>query len=251
MPRDRIAIRPGRGKTAGSPIVRLQRNYLQRLADDRKYHDWLPTAIDAPGADPVMLRRYGFDVLVDDRKSDPARIKSAIDKGFFLMPRLSGISAKTDPQQVLAEVDAYPHKEAVAFWQIGEGLGRKREIKTREEELSKVRQVVTAMRQLPAEYSRLTTAEVDGDLPLYSRAPGNLDTIGIQPLLWASVHDPAGRPGVSQSTAAADGACPIPGASSGPGFPPRHRRSSPPTSGARMFRRHGEFPGSVPRSSGS
>ena len=143
-----VASRPGAGKTASSPIVRLERNRLQRLAEDRKYHDWLPTAIDAPGADVITLRQYGFDLLVDDRKSDPARIKTAIDKGFLLLPRLTGISAQTDPQQVLAEVDAYPHKDAVAFWQIGEGLGRKREIKARDDELSKVRKVVTAMRQL-------------------------------------------------------------------------------------------------------
>ena len=44
------------------------------------------------------------------------------------------------------------------------------------------------MRQLPAEFSRITTGLVDGDLPLYSRAPGNLDTIGIQPQLWASAR---------------------------------------------------------------
>jgi hypothetical protein len=188
--RRRVGNRPGAGKTAAAPVVRLERNYLQRLADDRKYHDWVPTAIDAPGADPITLRRYGFDVLVDDRKSDPARIKAAVDKGFFLMPRLSGITAKTDPQQVLAEVDEYPHKEAVAFWQIGERLGRKREIKVRTEELNQVREVVTAMRQLPDEFSRITTALVEGELPLYSRAPGNLDTIGIQPLVWGSAQAP-------------------------------------------------------------
>ena len=72
-----------------------------------------------------MLRRYGFDMLVDDRKSKPERINQALDKKFFLMPRLSGITARTDPQQILAEVEAYPHKDAAAFWQIGEGLGRK------------------------------------------------------------------------------------------------------------------------------
>src|SRR5208337_4227105 len=145
-------------------------------------------------ADVTELRRYGFDVLVDDRKSDPERIKTAIDKGFLLMPRLSAISAKTDPQELLEEVGAYPHKDVVAFWQIGECLGRKREMKCRDEELSRARKVVTAMRQLPAEFSRITTGLVDGDLPLFSRAPGNLDTIGIQPLLWASGQDPRHGP---------------------------------------------------------
>ena len=181
--------RPSAGKTVIDPIVRLDRNRLRRQGQDRKYHDWLPTAIDAPGADVTELRRYGFDVLVDDRKSDPERIKTAIDKGFLLMPRLSAISAKTDPQELLEEVGAYPHKDVVAFWQIGESLGRKREMKSRDEELSRARKVVTAMRQLPAEFSRITTGLVDGDLPLFSRAPGNLDTIGIQPQLWASSQE--------------------------------------------------------------
>ena len=182
--------RPGAGKTVIDPLLRLDRNLLRRLGEDRKYHDWLPTAIDAPGADVTELRRYGFDLLVDDRKSDPERIKTAIEKGFLLMPRLSPISSKTDPANCSTEVEKYPYKDSVAFWQIGEGLGRKRELKTREEELARSRKVVTAMRQLPAEFSRITTGLVDGDLSLFSRAPGNLDTIGIQPLLWASSQDP-------------------------------------------------------------
>ena len=77
----------------------------------------------------------------------------------------------------------------MAFWQVGEGLGRKREIKARDEELSRTRKVITAMRSSPR-FSRITTALVDGDLPLYSRAPGDLDTIGIQPLLWGSAQEP-------------------------------------------------------------
>jgi hypothetical protein len=181
--------RPGASKTGIDPIVRLDRNRLRKLGNDRKYHDWLPTAIDAPGADVTELRRYGPDVLVDDRKSDPERIKTAIDKGFLLMPRLSPISSKTDPRELLEEVEKYPHKDFVAFWQIGEGLGRKRELTTRDAELARARQLVTAMRQLPADFSRITTGLVDGDLSLYSRAPGNLDTIGIRPQVWASSQD--------------------------------------------------------------
>ena len=181
-----VAGRSSTANGASAAIVRLDRNRLRRLADDRKYHDWLPTAIDAPGADLGELRRYGFDLLVDDRKSDPARIKGALEKGFLLMPRLTSLSSRTDPAVLLEEVKAYPYKQAVAFWHIGEGLGRKREIKDRDEELSRTRQFVTAMRQLPPEFSRITTGLVDGDLPLFSRTPGDLDTIGIQPLLWAS-----------------------------------------------------------------
>ena len=43
--------RPQRGQAR--PMVRLDRNRLRRLGDDRKYHDWLPTAIDAPGRRPA------------------------------------------------------------------------------------------------------------------------------------------------------------------------------------------------------
>ena len=69
---------------------------------------------------------------------------------------------------------------------LGDGLGRKRELKTRDAELTRTRKLIEQMRQLPTEYSHFTTAIVDGDLPLFARAPGNLDTIGVQPLLWAS-----------------------------------------------------------------
>ena len=169
--------------------VRLERNRLRRLGDDHKYHDWLPTAIDAPGADVTELRRYGLDVLVDDRKSDPERIKTAIEKGFLLMPRLSAISPQTDPDKLLQEIEEYPHKDAVAFWQIGDRLGSKRELRDRDEELARARKVVTAMRQLPAEFSRITTGVVAGNLSFYSRAPGNLDTIGIQPQIWGSSQE--------------------------------------------------------------
>jgi hypothetical protein len=182
--------RTGGGKSARLPIVRLDRNRLRRLGEDRKYHDWLPTAIDAPGADVAELRRYGFDLLGDDLRSDPERIKTAIERGFLLLPRLSGISSKTDPQELISQVGSYAYKDAVAFWQIGEGLGRKRELKARDDELAMTRKLVTAMRQLPADFSRITTGKVDGDLALFSRAPGNLDTIGIQPQLWASAQDP-------------------------------------------------------------
>jgi hypothetical protein len=182
------AAGPGRqgAKAAASPPARLDDNFLRRLAEPRKLRDWFPVAIDAPGADVTELRRYGFDVLVDDRKSDPKRIRTAIDKGFLLMPRLSPVGAKADPGTLAEEIAAYPFKDSVAFWDIGEGLGRRRELKTREQELNATRKLVSTMRQLPGGISRITTARVDGDLPFYSRPPSNVEMMGIQPLLWAS-----------------------------------------------------------------
>ena len=80
---DRPAAEARNSRTSGpeEPTVRLEANRLRRLGVDRRLHDWLPTAIDAPGADVVRLRQYGFDVLVDDRNSDPERIKTAIEQG--------------------------------------------------------------------------------------------------------------------------------------------------------------------------
>ena len=74
--------------------VRLDRYILERLGDDRRFHGWIPTAIDAPGSSVVKLRQAGMDVFIDELNSYPERLKSAVDRGFLLMPRLSGA---TDP----------------------------------------------------------------------------------------------------------------------------------------------------------
>ncbi|WP_165224479.1 hypothetical protein [Aquisphaera insulae] len=174
--------RAGGGDEDRKKLVRLDRNLLRRLGEDGKLRDWFPTAVDAPGADVSQLRLYGADILVDDRRTDRERIKTAIDKGFLLMPRLES----DDPDAAVKEVEEYAFKDAVALWQIGGRLGARRDPKAREAELGRIRQVVSSMRQLPPGIPGITTGEVVGDLPYYSRAPGNLDTIGIRPLLWAS-----------------------------------------------------------------
>src|SRR5262249_17035059 len=164
----------GRVPNAGSgeQIVRLDGDRLRRLGvQDRRLHDWLPTAIDAPGADPVRLRQYGFDVLVDDRSSDPERIKTALGKDFLLMPRLSGLTSGADSRELIDQIDSYPYKDSVAFWMVGEGLGRRRERKGREEEVARTRKLLSDMRGLSAGTPRLTTGILDGDLHLYTRAP--------------------------------------------------------------------------------
>ena len=126
------------------------------------------------------------------------------------------------------------------------GPRTKREIKAHEELTRCARW--SADEAAPDEFSRLTTA-VEASCR-YSRAPGNLDTVGIQPLLWASGQYFAraleflnqrrrltalSRPGGNPLGVAAGGA----------------RRLSPPTSGARMSHLPGGYPRSVPRSFGS
>ena len=73
--------------------VRLERNLLEKRGADSIYRPWFPTAIDAQGADPLMLRQAGFDVLIEHGKSDPKRLAAAIDAGALLMLRLEGTTA--------------------------------------------------------------------------------------------------------------------------------------------------------------
>ncbi len=46
------------------PPFRFTRSVFEKLIKDRRtYTYWFPTAIEAPGSDPVALRRAGFDLL--------------------------------------------------------------------------------------------------------------------------------------------------------------------------------------------
>jgi len=179
---------PGAGKRDHG-LVRLERNLLEKRGKDSIYRPWLPVAIDAPGANPVELRKAGFDVLVDSGRSDPERLRSAVDHGAMLMKRLSDATASDGPQRLLDQMASYPLRHAVAFWHIGERLGRQRDIKAREEEVAKIRAGLAAIRGLDDDDSHWTIANVDGELPLFARAPTGLDMVGIQTRLWSTAQD--------------------------------------------------------------
>ncbi len=178
------------GRLAKFDRIRLDSNQLRKIGGDGQLHEWFPTAIDAAGADVNLLRQYGFDVLVDDLKSDPERIQTAVDRGFRLIPKLSRAESDQDVATQIKEIESYKFKDDVAFWMAGEGLGRNRELKVREDELARTRKLITAIRAMPPKFSRLTTGIVEGDLPLYARSPGNLDTIGINLNHWGAGQDP-------------------------------------------------------------
>ena len=175
---------------APSSRILLQRNRLERIDDQGRKYGWFPTAVEAPGADPTMLRRYGFDVLVDDLRMDQDELRLAAALGFSLMPRLSGPKPGEGIEAQVKEVENYPLKEAVAFWLVGRELGRDRELKVREEELAQTRGLIRAIHGMSPTFSRLTLGLVDGDLPLYARAPANLDTVGVRLSHWAASQDP-------------------------------------------------------------
>jgi hypothetical protein len=183
---------PGSGPSAISAVdqVRLIRNLLEKRVSESRFAPWLPTVIDAPGANPVKLRQAGFDVLVVDGTSEPERFRSAVKQGALLMARLSDTSAGDGPDQVRRQIDAQPLNESVVFWHIGDHYGRKREIKDREAELERFRAAIAAIRGTDDRLSHLATATVDGDLPQFARAPSGIDLIGIQPRSWSSIQNP-------------------------------------------------------------
>ena len=169
------------------PRIQLARGRFERLIEGQRYVPWFPTAIDAPGADPATLRRYGFDVLVTGPDPDVKRIRPLVDgdKPMFLLPRLSDAAEEGGPQRALREISEYPLPKSVMLWSIGEHLGRPREASARRQEVDRIREVLGPLGE-SQDVPRLSTATVDGEFRLYSRPPGNLDVIGLDLPIWGT-----------------------------------------------------------------
>ena len=106
----------------------------------------------------------------------------------MIMKRLSGGNESDSARRIVEEMTAYPLRESVAFWEIGEHLGRQRGLKSRAEELARYsRNALAAIRGMNDDTSRLVTATVDGELALYARARTGLDILGIEPRMWAAM----------------------------------------------------------------
>jgi hypothetical protein len=178
----------GKGNGSAPSRIRLDRNLLEKRGIDGRWSPWLPTAIDAPGANIVKLRQAGYDIIYDDEKSDPERLRQAVDRGVLLMKRLSSGTPGDSPSHLVDQMKAYPLRQYVAFWQIGEHLGRQRELKSRVHELARFREMVSAVRGMDDDISHLVTATVDGELALYARAPSGLDILGIEPRMWGGIQ---------------------------------------------------------------
>ena len=154
----------GKGVGAARGRIRLDRNLLEKRGDDGRWLPWLPTAIDAPGANVAKLRQAGYDIIFDDENSDPERLRQAARRGVMIMKRLSGGNESDSARRIVEEMTAYPLRESVAFWEIGEHLGRQRGLKSRAEELARIRDALAAIRGMNDDTSRLVTATVDGEL---------------------------------------------------------------------------------------
>ena len=183
--------------------IKLDRN---RLTKDG--FPWFFTAVRAPDADPSRLRRVGCDVLVVPRDTDEATIRAAIASGMLLIPELTGPDDRSCPRPTgwSPRATSFLGRDAVAFWSLGENLGRS----TRpggpqgDPPPGPRRRAGDSARPGPAA-RRLTTGTVVGMLPEYARMPENLDVIGI-PTAVLGHHARAVRaPKVPRTAPAPDG----------------------------------------------
>ena len=178
----KVGEAPGR-RSARAVGVALERNRLKRNGDD-----WFVTAIEAPGADVAELRKAGFDVLAESINADPERFRAAVDAGFLLQPNLVSVEGEPlEPSQALAAAAAFPFRDEVAFWGLGDQLGRSRRPRGAKAELERVRAIKSGFRGLPRDFSHLTTGTVADELqpvragaqaPRHPRRPPQLLGLG-------------------------------------------------------------------------
>jgi hypothetical protein len=188
----------GRG-TVGTPRVqgesapraRTGRVQFQRGELERDGSPWAFTVIRAPGADVAALRRAGFGVFADDLKASSKRWEEAARAGFLLMPSLAEPGGEAPaPAKAVEAATAFPFRDSVAFWSLGEGLGRDHALGDRQEELDRVHEIIAGLRGAAELSSSITTATVAGDFPLYARPPTNLDLLGVRPESWGGSLNP-------------------------------------------------------------
>jgi hypothetical protein len=177
--------RPAREGPTGAAAIQFVRN---RLSKDGK--PWVFTAIEAPGADPDALLRHGFDVWMVPPDTAPALLRKAADHGFLLMPTLGGkTSAAEGTPEGLTALEAFPEREAVAFWDLGHDLGAVRDFQARKAELERIRDQIKALRNAPEGLPKLTTGTLAGFHERYASPPYQLDLLGIHLPNWGSSWD--------------------------------------------------------------
>ncbi len=177
------------------PLEALQPGLNSRIKLDRNRltkdgYPWFFSAVRAPGADPIDIRKAGCDALVLPKDAPEQEIRAAIANGLLLIPELTGPDDRVlpDADRLAGMAAAYPGRDAVAFWSLGENLGQSTDIEARKASLARIREAAQAIRKARPGGSPLTTGTVVGMLPEYSRVPQNLDVIGIPVASWATVQ---------------------------------------------------------------
>ncbi len=168
------------------PAIRFKRGVLSKLDASRRYVPWLPVAIDAPGANPIELRRSSFDVLVTDESPDPRSLAPAVDRGMYLMPRLSGATEDGGAGRALHAMAGYPSPARVLMWSIGDRLGAEREVQAaRRQEVDNGSARSSSAVHDGSDDLGLATAVDRRRVPAaYAGPPSNLDVIGLDLPIW-------------------------------------------------------------------
>ncbi|MEO6809132.1 MAG: hypothetical protein ABI353_08455, partial [Isosphaeraceae bacterium] len=175
------------GAPGGSTGIKIDGNRLTRDG-----HPWVPTIIRAPGADLNILQELGLDVLALDIGADPKIGREAARLGFRLMPQLD-TSDRSDLRSAasrLDDLDAYPNKNSVAFWDLGNALGANQDKKVRKQELETVRTILRGLRDREDGTPGLATATAADEFRAYAQAGRNLDLTGVRPEGWGTSQEP-------------------------------------------------------------
>lgn len=159
-----------------------------RLTRDGR--DWFPSILRAPGADLAAMGPYRFDVVAVAPDEAPEVLRGAAERGLLLMPGLVPMAEGPGAVSGLQSALGFPQADAVAFWNVGEGLGRAVLSEDRRTELETVRALITGLRRGPEGVSHLVTAVLDGEFPRYTRPGQNLDLIGVDLPSWGTALDP-------------------------------------------------------------
>ena len=76
---------------------------------------------------------------------------------------------------------SFPLRDKVAFWGLGDQLGRIDDPEARKAELERVRAIKSGFRGLPRDFSHLVTGTVADGFSLYAQAPKHLDILAVRP----------------------------------------------------------------------
>ncbi|WP_169976097.1 hypothetical protein [Tautonia rosea] len=185
---------PGDDPALAGGRFRFNRNRLELLDEPlRAYFPWLPTIIDAPGASPEELRRFGFDVFAVRSGTSIENVNRAVDSGMLLMPMLGdSLLGAADAATLSSAMTSYPRREAVAFWHLGEKLGGQDLWNDRQATLKRVRAAVDSVQDVDTAsgVSILTTGDVAGEHALYTSRPGRMDLVGAHGTPWGTMTQP-------------------------------------------------------------
>ena len=158
----------------------------------KKGNPWFFLAIDAPGAEPAVLRHARFDVWATSSKRDPEETRAAARLGMLLAPTiaLDGPDGPRSTADILAEAGKFAERDSLAFWDLGDGLGSNPDPAKRESRLVSVREIAAALRGLDAGKTGLVAGGLRGEFPAYAEKDNGLDLLGFSPPTWGTTLDP-------------------------------------------------------------